>query len=48
MRLFLLVLSLLIVSLSAKAQTPTDAIVVDRNGTGHFRNIQQAIDSVRA
>lgn len=23
-------------------------IVVDRNGTGHFRNIQQAIDSVRA
>ncbi|MHB9141519.1 MAG: pectinesterase family protein, partial [Paludibacter sp.] len=23
-------------------------IVVDRNGTGNFRNIQQAIDSVRA
>lgn len=23
-------------------------IIVDRNGTGHFRNIQQAIDSVRA
>lgn len=23
-------------------------IVVDRNGTGHFRNIQQAIDSIRA
>lgn len=28
-------------------QTKYD-IVVDRNGTGHFRNIQQAIDSVRA
>ena len=26
----------------------TDTIVVDRNGTGNFRNIQQAIDSVRA
>jgi len=23
-------------------------IIVDRNGTGHFRNVQQAIDSVRA
>lgn len=25
-----------------------NTIVVDRNGTGHFRNVQQAIDSVRA
>lgn len=30
------------------SQVPENAIVVDRNGTGHFRNIQQAIDSVRA
>jgi pectinesterase len=30
------------------AQTPANTIVVDRNGTGNFRNIQQAIDSVRA
>ena len=27
---------------------PQNYIVVDRNGTGNFRNIQQAIDSVRA
>jgi len=30
------------------AQTAPYTIVVDRNGTGNFRNIQQAIDSVRA
>ncbi|MDD2797252.1 MAG: pectinesterase family protein [Bacteroidales bacterium] len=29
-------------------QQPKYDIVVDRNGTGNFRNIQQAIDSVRA
>ena len=35
-------------ALSVIAQTPSNTIVVDRNGTGHFRTIQQAIDSVRA
>lgn len=31
-----------------KAQIPANSIVVDRAGTGHFRTVQQAIDSVRA
>jgi len=48
MKLALLFLTLFIGTLSGIAQLPVDAIVVDRNGTGHFRNIQQAIDSVRA
>jgi pectinesterase len=30
------------------AQTAPNTIVVDRAGTGHFRTVQQAIDSVRA
>jgi len=38
----------LCVHLIVFAQTPANTIVVDRNGTGNFRNIQQAIDSVRA
>lgn len=37
----------LLLSISVYAQHQYN-IVVDRNGTGHFRNIQQAIDSVRA
>jgi len=36
-----------LISLGAYSQLHYD-IVVDRNGTGNFRNIQQAIDSVRA
>ena len=36
-----------LISLAAYSQQHYD-IVVDRNGTGNFRNIQQAIDSVRA
>ena len=43
----ILLLSFLLISAFAHAQQAGD-IVVDRNGTGHFRNIQQAIDSVRA
>ncbi len=38
---------MLVMSLIGFSQN-TNTIVVDRNGTGHFRNIQQAIDSVRA
>ncbi len=37
----------LLISLGTYAQEHYD-IIVDRNGTGNFRNIQQAIDSVRA
>lgn len=33
---------------SVSAQTSPNTIIVDRNGTGHFRTVQQAIDSVRA
>ena len=40
-------LSLLLISVYGFSQVHYD-IVVDRNGTGNFRNIQQAIDSVRA
>jgi len=43
-----LLIALLICSLGVYSQTPANTIVVDRNGTGHFRTIQQAIDSVRA
>ena len=32
----------------ASAQNAPNTIVVDRNGSGHFRTVQQAIDSVRA
>lgn len=39
---------LLCFSLTLFASEDSRTIVVDRNGTGHFRNIQQAIDSVRA
>lgn len=45
----LLFLSLLFIySLSSFADEKEYNIIVDRNGTGHFRNVQQAIDSVRA
>ena len=37
----------ILVSLAVNSQQQ-NYIVVDRNGTGNFRNIQQAIDSVRA
>lgn len=37
----------ILVNLAANSQQ-LNYIVVDRNGTGNFRNIQQAIDSVRA
>lgn len=41
-------LTLFLAVLTVNAQVSADAIIVDRNGTGHFRNVQQAIDSVRA
>lgn len=40
-------LSLLLISIHGFSQIHYD-IVVDRNGTGNFRTVQQAIDSVRA
>ena len=48
MKRFSLLLVQFIFALSVIGQTPSNTIVVDRNGTGHFRTIQQAIDSVRA
>lgn len=39
---------LLFCTLSLCAAENDRTIIVDRNGTGHFRNIQQAIDSIRA
>lgn len=49
MRKFIYLFCLLLCSISIWAVENDDrTIVVDRNGTGHFRNIQQAIDSVRA
>jgi pectinesterase len=48
MKRFSLFLVQFIFTLSVIAQTTSNTIVVDRNGTGHFRTIQQAIDSVRA
>ncbi len=48
MRKYLLLILILTGYLNTFAQTAPNTIVVDRNGTGHFRNIQQAIDSVRA
>jgi pectinesterase len=48
MKRFSLLLVQFIFALSVIAQTTSNTIVVDRNGTGHFRTIQQAIDSVRA
>ena len=44
----LILLACLFISILANAQEKKYDIIVDRNGTGHFRNIQQAIDSVRA
>ena len=44
--LFLIIISLL--SLSAVAQTHKDTLIVDRAGRGDFRNIQDAIEQVRA
>lgn len=41
------ILFLLFISISVFAQDKRE-IVVDRNGRGHFRTIQEAIDSVRA
>jgi len=43
----LLLLSCLFLSALTYSQQPQYNIIVDRNGTGNFRNIQQAIDSVR-
>ncbi len=43
-----LLLICLSIIFSISAQTSPNTIVVDRNGTGHFRTVQQAIDSVRA
>lgn len=38
----------LIYSLSSFCNEKEYDIIVDRNGTGHFRNVQQALDSIRA
>ena len=43
-----LLLICLSIIFSISAQTSPNTIIVDRNGTGHFRTVQQAIDSVRA
>lgn len=43
----LLVISLLFATYLSAEEAQYD-IIVDRNGRGHFRNVQQAIDSVRA
>ena len=47
MRKAILLFFFILMSLGAYSQQHYD-IVVDRNGNGNFRNIQQAIDSVRA
>jgi Pectin methylesterase len=44
----LILLFCLFLSIFTYAQEKKYDIIVDRNGTGNFRNIQQAIDSVRA
>ncbi|MBB4034238.1 pectinesterase [Dysgonomonas hofstadii] len=49
LKTFYLSFFFILISLSISGQdSPEYDIVVDRNGRGHFRNIQQAIDSVRA
>jgi pectinesterase len=48
MKQLYLILCIVAFVFTTKAQIPSDAIIVDRNGKGHFRNVQQAIDSVRA
>lgn len=47
-KVILLLFILLSMSNAILAQDEKYDIIVDRNGTGHFRNIQQALDSVRA
>lgn len=47
MKSILIAAILILFSIQLSAEEKYD-IVVDRNGRGHFRNIQQAIDSVRA
>lgn len=44
----ILFILLTVITLNLSAQITPNTIVVDRAGTGHFRTIQQAIDSVRA
>lgn len=44
----ILFILLTVITLNLSAQITLNTIVVDRAGTGHFRTIQQAIDSVRA
>lgn len=44
----ILFILLTVFTLNLSAQITPNTIVVDRAGTGHFRTIQQAIDSVRA
>lgn len=48
MKKVLFLFLLFIYSTSFFANEKEYDIVVDRNGTGHFRNVQQALDSVRA
>lgn len=48
MKQIILLLCVLAYSFTGYATDKEYDIIVDRNGRGHFRNIQQAIDSVRA
>jgi len=48
MKKLLFLTVLLACSFSLFANEKEYDIVVDRNGTGHFRNVQQALDSIRA
>lgn len=48
MKKILIFIMLTVVTLNLASQNIPNTIVVDRAGTGHFRTIQQAIDSVRA
>jgi len=48
MKKILIIILLTITAFNLSAQNAPNTIVVDRAGTGHFRTIQQAIDSVRA
>lgn len=48
MKLFYSIIFLSFFTIFSYSQTAPNTIVVDRAGTGHFRTVQQAIDSVRA
>ena len=47
-KIIVLFTCLILVGVSNAQIAPAGTIVVDRAGKGHFRTVQQAIDSVRA